>query len=253
MLILITLGCTTDPQKDPDEPDRSANLLPAGASAGDLLQNADYSRLLIQIAYVNGFAPSDTAIEDLREFIMLRTFKEDIQFDFLPLPQTGKEVLSLQEVADLELKNRTAYNAENTLALYLFFSDAPSDMDDPDNNTYTLGAVYRNTSMVLYGTTIRLLASKIQGITVADSEAATLQHEFGHLLGLVDMGSDPINEHTDPDSENHCFEADCLMQASLKFNSGLGKTMRNRIAKQLTAVPDLGPECLRDLKAAGGR
>ena len=61
-----------------------------------------------------------------------------------------KNDLSLQEIADLESENRTEYNDGETLAIYIYFADAPSDSDDEDEGIVTLGAVYRNTSMVIH-------------------------------------------------------------------------------------------------------
>lgn len=252
-LLFIILSCSTDAANQKDTLDRSANLLAAGESAKDLLTNSDFDKLVLQIAFAEGYAPSELAVEDLLEFISLRTFKSNVEVEYLPLAPSGKETFSLQEIADLEREHRTVYNNGKTLAIYLFFADAASDTDDPANNTYTLGAVYRNTSMVLYASTIQILASKVPAITNADLEAATLLHEFGHLLGLVNMGATEVNSHADPESENHCGEANCLMKASLQFTTGLAKTMQQRVAKNLSAVPELGPECLRDLKAAGGR
>lgn len=256
LLLALSLGnCSKDSGTDPGpEPiDRSANLLAAGESSGDLLTNADFDELLIQIAYVEGFRPSDLALGDLREFLMLRTFKDNISFEFLPLPSPGQATLTLQEVASLENDNRTVYNDGRTLGIYIYFADAPSDTDDPGGNTFTLGAVYRNTSMVLHEVTIRELASKSAVISTAAAEAATLTHEFGHLFGLVDLGAPEVNAHEDPDAANHCLEDGCLMAASLEFTTGLAKAMEDRAAKNLTIVPDLGAECLRDLQAAGGR
>ncbi len=254
LLLALLLGnCSKDSEPTPDPIDRSANLLAAGESSGDLLTNADFDELIIQIAYVEGFRPSDLALGDLREFLMLRTYKNNVRFEFLPLPSPNEATLTLQEIASLENENRTVYNDGRTLGLYIYFADAPSDTDDPSGNTFTLGAVYRNTSMVLHEVTIRELASKSAVISTAAAEAATLTHEFGHLFGLVDLGTPEVNPHEDPDAANHCLEDGCLMVASLEFTTGLVKTMEARAAKNLTVVPDMGPECLRDLQAAGGR
>lgn len=256
LFLLLLLGnCSKDSNgtPDPDPIDRSANLLATGESAIDLLANANFDELAIQIAYVEGFRPSDLALGDLREFLLLRTFKNNVRFEFLPLPSPNEETLTLQEIASLENENRTLYNEGRTLALYIYFADAPSSTDDPDGNTFTLGAVYRNTSMVLHESTIRELASKSAVISTAAAEAATLTHEFGHLFGLVDLGIEEINAHEDPEAANHCLEDGCLMKAALEFTTGLVKVMEERAAKNLTVVPDLGPECIRDLQAAGGR
>jgi hypothetical protein len=69
----------------------------------------------------------------------------------------------------------------------------------------------------------------------------------------VDLGIREINPHEDPEAANHCLEDGCLMKASLEFTTGLAKVMEERAAKNFSVVPDMGPECIRDLQAAGGR
>lgn len=254
LVFTLVLGsCSQDTDGTLEPIDRSGNLLSTGESAKDLLSNANFDELVIQIAYVEGFRPSEIALADLREFLLLRTFKEVVRFEFLPLPSPDKETLTPQEIADLEDENRTFYNNGRTLALYIYFADAPSSSDDPKANIFTLGAVYRNTSMVMHGSAIRQLAYSSGGFTRAEVEAATLTHEFGHLFGLVNLGTPEITPHEDTRTANHCLEFGCLMQASLKFNLGMAKVLQERAAKNLTVVPDLGPECSRDLQAIGGR
>ncbi len=240
---LLTGSCSKDSETDP-------NQKAPGASATDLLANANFDELVIQIAYVEGYRPSDLALADLKDFILMRTYKEAVNFVFLPVPSPGEEALTLQEIVNLENENRTLYNNGRTLAVYIYFADAPSSKDKPDANIFTLGAVYRNTSMVLHESTIR---SVVGAEGPAAVEAAILTHEFGHLFGLVDQGAPEISPHEDRYAANHCLEPGCLMQASLEAATGLQKAIAARAAKNLTAVPDMGPECIRDLQAIGGR
>ena len=199
---------------------------------------------------------------------------------FNELPSPDKETLTLQEIADLESENRTAYNNGTTLAIYIYFADSPSDGDDEDEGLVTLGAVYRNTSMVIHEATVRRLAGRSPIITDEDVETATLNHEFGHLFGLVNLGSDPVNDHEDPEAVNHCSVVGCLMRAELQFgrssklqNGQAVKTsdgdvvkadcalsgksvlqlLQQRSAKGSMLGPDLDAECILDLQANGGR
>jgi len=226
ILLSISFSCTKSEVKEPEPVrlNRNANLLGAGSSANDILSNANFDTLQVEIGYVSGFRPTDASIIAFTDFLRQYTFKEDIEVTYLELPTPKKDKLTLQEVADLEVKHRTAYNKDSSLAIYIYFSDAASSEDDDDMGLVSLGAVYRNTSMVIYESTIRKLASQSMAISVTDVESATLNHEFGHLLGLVDLGSPAINDHEDENAPNHCNADSCLMRAELQFNNNRRKT-----------------------------
>lgn len=275
--ITLVWSCSksSDDTPGPTSVDKSANLLATGASANDILGNANFDRLLIEVAHVNGFRPTDATMDNFEAFLRERTFKTDIEFTFNALPSPGEETLTLQEIADLESDNRTAYNSGNTLAIYIYFANAPSDDDDENEGLVTLGAVYRNTSMIIYESTIRNLAGQSNLVSVTDIESATLNHEFGHLFGLVNLGTPAVNNHEDPDAENHCNVQGCLMRAELQFGatnksssliskselqsachlSGMGmmKLLQQQVSKGLPVVPVLDSECVLDLQNNGGR
>ena len=251
LLLLIALLCTLGCSKDeaPKPVDRTANLKGPGASANDILSDSKYKNMEIEIAYVNGFAPTEAAISEFVALLNQHAHKDNIGLTYKELASPYKDSLSIKEISDLETKNRTVYTNGDTLGLYIYFSDASSDSDKPDENLVTLGAVYRNTSMVIYEATIRKLASRSILISTEEVEAATLSHEAGHLLGLVNIGSPSVNDHQDPEADSHCNIPGCLMRAELQFGSGM--------AKMLTAkngnTAGFGVECLRDLRANGGR
>ncbi len=255
-IVFMPVGCTEDSDTSgggSGTVDRSGNLLSAGASGADFLANTSFDRLSIEIAYVDGFRPTDLALDNLDQYLRERTFKEDITYSFRPLPSPGEEDLTLQEIATLESENRTLYNDGSTLAVYIYFADAPSVNDDESEGLVTLGAVYRNTSMVVHESTIRELASKSVLVTVSEVESTALIHEFGHLFGLVDLGTPEVNPHEDPEAPNHCEVAGCLMRAELEFGTGILSMLEKRAAKGLSELPALDAECIRDLQAAGGR
>lgn len=236
---------------------KTPNLQGTGDSANDLLANSTYTKLLIEIAYVEGFRPTARTEADVIEFLKEVTFKQDVQIIYKQLESTGKTSLTLQEIADEEKENRTVYNTEDTIAVYIYFADAPSDKDTPNGNSATLGAVYRNTSMVIYESTVRKLANSSVLISLATAETATMHHEFGHLFGLVNLGTSMVNPH-ESQSENsegvvegdsHCDIDGCLMNAQLEFGSG----MRRMLVAKNGAVPELDAECKLDLQANGGR
>jgi len=255
--LVLTISCSKNSDDnvviDPGGIDKTANLLATGDSANDILSNDTFTKLLIEIAYVNGFQPTMESMNNFQAFLQARTFKQDIEILYNELPSPNEAELSLQEIADLESDNRTAYNEDSTLAIYIYFADAPSEDDDPNEGTVTLGAVYRNTSMVIHESTVRDLAQQSSQITNADVETATLNHEFGHLLGLVDLGTTPVNDHEDPNATHHCDILGCLMRAELQFGSGIMGMLSSRVSKGNAAVPGLDSECILDLQQNGGR
>ncbi|MDX1362582.1 hypothetical protein [Arenibacter latericius] len=250
LLFICLLSCSKDSGEDPIKAiDRSANLKGPGESANEILSDSKYKNMIIEIAYVAGYAPTESAISELKSLLEERTHKEKISVIKKELASPGKDSISINEVFELEKENRTVYNDGDTLGMYIYFSDASSDSDKPEEDLVTLGAVYKNTSMVIYEATIRRLAKNSLLISTADVEAATLSHEAGHLLGLVDLGSPSVNPHQDPDAPSHCNEGNCLMRAELQFGSGMAKML----AAKRGSSPGFGVECIKDLRANGGK
>ncbi|MAU16436.1 MAG: hypothetical protein CMH46_12960 [Muricauda sp.] len=240
---------------------KAGNLLSTGASARDLLSNDNYDKLLIEIDYVTGFAPTDESMANFEQFLRERTYKEDIEFKYTSLSSPNEESLSLDEVVDLEEENRNEYNDGNTLAVYIYFADAPAESDDEDEGLVTLGAVYRNTSMVIYKSTIADIANRSLSVSTTDVETATLLHEFGHLFGLVNLSTQSVHDHEETiinddgeeEGNNHCNADGCLMRSELEFGTSLLKQMEKNASKGLASIPSLDEECLLDLQKYGGR
>lgn len=260
-LFLVQCGSQTDDQPPSGDDDggtgvdRTGNLLAIGDSARDILSNDNFDRILIEIAYVNGFRPSSISIDNFRDYLVQHSFKtrENIVVEYHQVDPPTETELSFQQVADIEAEVRQNYNDGNTLAIFIYFTGASSENDDLNEGLVTLGAVYRNTSMVIFEGTVRLLASQDAAITVTDVETATINHEFGHLFGLVNLGTTPVNDHEDPNASNHCSVNGCLMRAELEFGGGMMKALSARASKGMAIVPVLDSDCRLDLQNNGGR
>lgn len=291
-ILLFTFSCSKSSSDSEDvnattQVDKSGNLLATGDSAFDILSNDNFDKLLIEIAYVSGFRPTESAMTQFTDYLKQHTFKEDIELVYNELSSPSEDELTLQEIADLETSNRTVFNTGSTLAIYIYFADAPAEGDDLDGGLVTLGSVYRNTSMIIHEVTVRELASLSSSINESDVETTTLNHEFGHLFGLVDLGTEMVNDHQSQSEnedgqlvgDNHCNQEGCLMRAELQFGGSSGKSLSsNALAKyeagmtsgctlsgatvlhllqQSTAkgvaTVGLDPECLLDIQANGGR
>ena len=289
-ILVFTISCSKN-SSESDNSDtsvnKSANLLATGDSARDILSNDNFDTLVIEIAYVTGFKPTESAITQFTDYLKEHTFKEEIELVYTELSSPSEDELTLQEIADLETKNRTVFNIGSSLGIYIYFSDAPAEGDDLEDGLVTLGSVYRNTSMIIHEVTVRELATLSSSINEADVETTTLNHEFGHLFGLVDLGTNMVNDHQSESEnedgqlvgDNHCNQMGCLMRAELQFGSSTGKSLQTNskatyedgiksgcvlsgttvlnLLQQNTAkgenTVDLDAECLLDIRANGGR
>jgi hypothetical protein len=232
---------------------KTANLQGTGDSARDILSNEDFDRLHIQIAHTVNTKPTATTINNFSAFLRKHTFKSNIDIEYLQITPPSSDALALSDITDLEKEHRTAYNNGKTLAIYIYFANAPSEDDDEDEGTFTLGAVYRNTSMVIYQNTLQKFDAASASLSITDLETATLNHEFGHLLGLVDLGTPEVEPHEDDEAENHCNVAGCLMRAELRFGNAMAKMLTSRMGKGKPVIPELDAACQADLRANGGR
>ncbi|SDE08339.1 hypothetical protein SAMN05421636_103181 [Pricia antarctica] len=297
LFLSLLFGCSNDANDNgPETPkvvDKIPNRQGTGDSAVDLLSNGTFSNLRIEIAYVTGFRPTQAAMDGFVAYLKQHTFKENIELVYNELASPKEEKLTLEEIDKLEEENRTAYNDGDTLAIYIYFSDAPAEEDDEAKDLVTLGAVYRNTSMIIHEATVRKLADQSIFISDADVESSTLNHEFGHLFGLVNLGISPVNDHEDVQKDDmgepvlddqgktsgnsHCNVAGCLMNAELQFGGASakstsltaknengvqaacrlsGKSVLHMLSSQTAKgglAPDLDSECILDLQTNGGR
>ncbi len=259
VLVALLFGCSlscsksNDNVSQPIKIDRSGNVLGTGDSARDILSNEEFTKMKVEVVYVQNFRPTQEGMNNFVTYLRERTFKQDIEVVYSQVPSSNEDDLSLQEIADIEDENRSVFNNGETLAIYIYFADAPSVDDDEEEGLVTLGAVYRNTSMIVYESTVRKLAAQSSRISEADVETATLNHEFGHLFGLVNLGTTPVNDHEDPDADNHCNVTGCLMGTELQFGGGVVSLLESRASKGFLETPGLDAECILDLQNNGGR
>lgn len=235
------LGCTKESVINP-------NLLTTGSSSHDLLSDDDYSSLHIEVAYVAGYKPSDKALETLHNFLNKRIYKPNgISFQLTEVPSPGKATYSIEEIAKLEKNLRTSYNEGEQISVWIFFVDGSNNKDNDTKET--LGSAFRNTSIVIYEKSIIEFANHSGSSQKEVVETVTLEHEFGHLFGLVNLGAPLLSDHEDPDPDyaNHCITSGCLMNGKLEFGSGIIDVTNN------SNIPELKDACLKDLRAGGGK
>ena len=248
LALLILASCKSDDSSgdDPDEPNPNAgNLLSVGESAFDLLAAANFTAMNVELVFIENMRPRQETLDNLRVFIEERLNKPGgINFIERTVEQPGMQPFSTAEIAEIEDQVRTVYNQGNTLGVFILFTDGANINDTQFNKT--LGTAYRNTSLVIYEETIREFSNDPGEPGRVALESTTLNHEFAHLLGLVNLGTPLTSDHEDPINTRHCVVEDCLMVFQTEVQGGIVKM------KSLNQVTPLDPLCLADLQANGG-
>ena len=243
------IACEEEQTAAPTNP-RILNLQATGDAANELLSADEYRSITLELVSVKGFEPTSEAVDNFVDFIEERTFKPGgVRLLQRSIDSPNEENLTIEEVDELEKKNRTVYSDATNHAIYVYFADAENIKTAESRNNQgnerqiILGTAYRNTSMVIYEKTLRDI-TRLRPNSLPNTETSILNHEFGHLLGLVNLGTPMVVPHEaeSEDEEKHCNVEGCLMQAN--FQSAMLNS---------DTILQLDPLCIQDLRANGGR
>ncbi|NNM23577.1 MAG: membrane metalloprotease [Flavobacteriaceae bacterium] len=246
--ILVSFSaCKKDDEQPVEEDPFAENRKALGASSEDLLSSDFYKTLTVELVYSEIYRPTQTAIDNLRTFLMERVNKpQGINFVETLVPEQPNDPFTIQEIRDIEDQLRTKYTEGNNIAVYLFFSNGSSTNDTP--TTVTLGTAYRNTSIVIYERTLQVISNNDEEL-LSIIESTTMNHELGHILGLTNISGDDIHaEHEDQSNLKHCFIEECLMYFDA---TSVTRSMIERMKGRMM-IPQLDPLCIEDLQAKGG-
>lgn len=252
LLIGSLFSCVDDQNPDenpaPDESPTNGNnsnyhQQAVGKSAADLLSTDTYSSLEVELVYVEGYEPTAGTISNLKTFLQNRLNKpQGINITKTAIPSPGLAPYSISDIREVESSFRETFNKDNTLAVFAFITDGSYE-----ENNNVLGIAYRNTSVVLFGSRIDELSGGIGQPSQSLLETTVMNHEFGHIMGLVNVGSPLQSEHQDTDHGRHCNVKSCLMY----WTAETGDVVANLVGA--SHAPELDSQCIADLQANGGK
>ena len=79
-------------------------------------------------------------------------------------------------------------------------------------------------------------------------ESRVYQHEFCHIMGLVNLGTALPSSHEDAANNGHCDVSGCLMSSQLEAFNPIG-----RLSVVGCSVATLDAQCTVDLQANGSK
>lgn len=176
-----------------------------GQMARVYLRSSPARRLLVEVDYVSGRAPSNTTLEHLAGILRREARKPDGV-----LVQRGEELparrtrYSLEDVARIEREHRDARSSGSTATMYLLYLNGELE-EEPD----ALGVAYTASSAVVFIDRVRSAATAL--VQPGSIERAVAVHEAGHLLALINIGYQSRHDHEDPEHRHHSRHRDSVM------------------------------------------
>lgn len=188
-------------------------------------------RLTIEVAYESGHAPyTDTKItlsngspsplwnileENLNALYLGRNPfpivvvpKSLSEMDELPVQ--GKSSWTVADLLALAKEHRNGASTETQSYFWVVFLGGHFN-DGKDDQKSMVGVSLGGTTILAIFKDVVRETGVVEGLVQRYVEQATLVHELGHALGLVNNGLPMHAEHQDPEHGLHCKNPDCVM------------------------------------------
>lgn len=245
-LLIVLLAASSGCKKDSKRRIEKFHRQEVGSSANKILSDKDYQSLTVEIVYMTGSRPTEEAMNNLKSMISQFCNKPDgISFKYHEIAAQGKAAYSISDVRTIENDTREEFTYKKDLAIYFLFLDGPSS--ENQGSSMVLGQAYYNTSMVIYEKTLQDNSGGFGEPELYKLETAVINHELGHILGLVNNGSNMYHAHQDTAHGAHCDNSDCLMYWEAETGSIFNNLLGN------SPIPVLDDNCVKDLRENGGK
>ena len=224
---------------------KDTSVFPPAGAPNNYLSDKDYKKLIIEIQYVQGYQPTAQTITNLTNFLLARLNKPGgITVVAESIPSPGKSFYTLDDISAIEKTHRTQRPHDGIMAAYFLFVDA--DYADNNSSGKVLGIAYGATSMTIFEKTITDYSGGFGQPTRDVLESSVTEHEFGHLLGLVNNGTRMQTNHQDGANGHHCNNQNCLMYYATETSNIVANLIGGN-------VPTLDANCINDLRGNGGK
>ncbi|HYW35607.1 MAG TPA: hypothetical protein VE868_09395 [Balneolaceae bacterium] len=197
---------------------------------------------------MKGYKPTGQALDSLVAFLNRRLHKNTISRSNIMLTQISDGNQSSYTASDLrnmEAKNRSHFTSGNTLWTYIQVLDG-NYSDSSNQNGKVLGLSYYNTSIAIFEKAIRSISGGLGGPPRYKVEGTVIDHEFGHLFGLVNNGTPMVQDHQDTAHGHHCNVKSCLMYYAVETSNTFNNVFNG-------SIPHIGHYGVADLQANGGK
>ncbi len=169
----------------------------------DYLVDKDYDRWVIEVDYVDGHAPSQSALDLLKQRLTPLVHKDSITITTNG-GVAGRTTWTDESIRAASAKHQDQNTGGKTIVTHVLY------LDGSYSKGSVLGVTYGNKELVaMFDATIDRSANLFFSATTI--ERAVLVHEFGHVLGLVNTGTPMATNHEDSEHSGHSNNRDSVM------------------------------------------
>lgn len=216
----------------------------------DYLSDEKYGRILVEIDHAVGKAPRQTALDLLLQRMKERLNKPDgVEFEIHSF-ETSETRWTADGIRAAEKTQRDHRSGGATAALHILY--LPGRYQGDTDTQRVLGVAYSPSSIAIFVDNVNEAGIPVNPLVPlpfksADVENSVLVHEFGHVLGLVNLATKMVKPHeaTEQGQRGHSTNPDSVMYYKVETFE----------IRSFTEPPptQFDADDISDLRAAGGR
>lgn len=206
----------------------------------DYISSRDYDRLVVEIDYVAGKAPPQSAIN------MLNTrLGECLDKPGGIVVRLGDEIpggaspYTLDEMLGLRDQWKDAKHGDGQASAWIVYLDGRYSESDS-----VLGVAFGGDTVAIFSDRVSAASNVL--VSTSKIHEAVLVHEFGHLLGLVDNGIPMVSNHEDSQNQGHSNNRNSVMYWAVETFDIVGLIQNGGIPNRFDSADKA------DLANAGG-
>jgi hypothetical protein len=167
-----------------------------GSMAKTYLKGSPAKRLVVEVDYVTGREPAQSALDHLADVLNKVSDKPGgISVTKGNAFASSKSTYSVSDIRAIERANRSEHSSGGTATMWMVY------LNGSYSNGGALGISYDATSAAIFRDQIDNATTAI--IDEAAIERAVITHEAGHLLALINIGYKSRRDHEDPQHPHH--------------------------------------------------
>jgi hypothetical protein len=176
-----------------------------GAMARTYLRRSPATSMIVEVDWVKGRAPSQTALDHLTSVLDRELDKPGgVTVERGNEIAAGKSQWSLKDLAALEKANRAGHSRSSRATMWIGFVDGAYA-----GNENALAVAFSASATAIFRDRIDSATSSL--VLEPEIERSVLVHEAGHLLALVNIGYRSRYDHEDAQHPNHSNNPESVM------------------------------------------